>query len=459
MEIKFGTDGWRAVIAQDFTYENLAIVVQAHADRLKKLHAKKVVVGYDFRFMSEDFSRLAAEIMASNGLDVTLSSKACSTSALSLVTKDFGADEGVMITASHNLYKYNGYKIKGSYGSSATPEIVGDIETYIGKNKIATGNIKWEESDFNHYYTEKLKTFITPGIFLQKEKKVVHDCMHGSAMGLLKNCLESTKMEVLEINDFRDPMFGNHHPEPIDENLSLLKIKTQGEDAIAGIANDGDGDRFGLVDEKGDFVNAQLVYVLLLLHTLRYRKVPGAVVKTVSTSYLVDRICKKENRQLFVTPVGFKNIVHIFQKEKVAFGGEESGGYAFGFHIPERDGILSALMMLETVITQGKTITELMADIFSEFGRAYYDRVDVKVKENQAGDLVNKMKKSPPKEFAGKNVREYDMQDGMKLIFEDDSWILFRASGTEPILRMYAEAPDKKEVQGLLYKAQSLIKI
>lgn len=457
MKIKFGTDGWRAIIAKDFTFDNVAKVAQAHADHLKSINGKKVVVGYDPRFMSEDFAATVAEVFVSNGFDVVLSSNVCSTPALSLMAKELGADEGVMITASHNTYQYNGYKIKGGYGGPATPSMIEDVEKRIDETQVKTGNTKWEEMDFNKYYVEKLKTYLTPGVFRQKPEKVIHDPMHGATMGLLREVLEGTLVDVEEINHYRDAFFGFHHPEPIEKNIPLLMGKVVAEEAIVGIANDGDGDRVGIVDEAGEFVSTQLGYVLLLLHTIRNKKTPGAIAKTVSTSFLVDRICEKEGRKLFKTPVGFKYIADIFLKEEIAFGGEESGGYGFGFHIPERDGVLSGLMILEMIHLHGKPLTQIIEDVFREFGSAYYKRLDLKVKGDEGRILVQKLRKEPLKEIAGFKVKDVDLTDGIRLVFENDGWVLFRASGTEPLLRIYVEMPEKHQVDEVLEEAKKLV--
>ncbi len=457
MSIRFGTDGWRAVIADQFTFDSVSKVAQAHADHLKNKKGKKVVVGYDPRFMSEDFAYVVAEVFSSNGFYVVLSSSICTTPALALATKELEADEGIMITASHNTYRYNGYKIKGGYGGPATPEIIKEVEKKIGVSEVKLGITKWEELDLNSLYIKKLKSYILPELFKQKIEKVVHDPMHGSSMGLLSRLLEDTFIDVSEINHYRDPYFGGHHPEPIDKNLSLLKGKVVAEEAIVGIANDGDGDRVGIVDEAGEFVNTQIGYALLLLHTLRNKNIEGGVAKTVSTSYLVDRICEKENRKLYKTPVGFKYIADIFLKEKLAFGGEESGGYGFGFHIPERDGLLSGLMIVEMILLHGKPLTKIIEDLFSEFGTAYYKREDLKVEGNKGRMLVERLKKEPLKELSGLKIKEIDMTDGVKFIFENDGWVLFRASGTEPVLRIYVEMPEKSQVEKILEEAKTLI--
>ena len=457
MGIKFGTDGWRAVISKDFTFDNLLKVAQAHADHLKEKNGKKVVIGYDTRFMSEIYACVVGEVFSSNGFEVIVSSTFCSTPALSLAAKDLGADEGVMITASHNTYEYNGYKIKGGYGGPATPEIINSVEEKLGKSKPKTGKTKWEEMDFNIYYIQKLKKYITPDVFNQRPEKVVHDPMHGATIGLLSRILEDTLLDVIEINHFRDAFFGFKHPEPVEKNLPLLRGKTVAEEAVVGIANDGDGDRVGIVDESGEFISTQIVFALLLLHTIRNKKVEGAVAKTVSTTYLVDRIAQKEGRKLYKTPVGFKYIADLFLKERIAFGGEESGGYGFGFHIPERDGLLSGLMILEMIHLHGKPLTELINDLFAEFGTAYYKRADLKVEGDQGRKLVEKLKREPLKELAEIKIKQIDLTDGVKFIFENDGWVLFRASGTEPVLRIYVEMPEKEEVDMILQESKKLI--
>ncbi len=455
--IKFGTDGYRAIIGKDFTFEVVSKIAQAHADSLKERNGKKIIIGYDTRFMSSDYAELVAEVFSSNGFGVILSNSVCTTPALSYAVKHLKADEGVMITASHNGYKYNGYKIKGSYGGPATPEIIKSVEDRIGKNEVKTGKKDWQLFDVNSLYLNTIKSYFDYSIFKQKELKLVHDPMFATSIGMYNKLFEDTFIDVIQINHFRDPYFGFHHPEPIDKNLSLLKAKVIATEADIGIANDGDSDRVGIAAEDGEFVNTQIAYALLLLHTVRNRKTKGSVVKTVSTTYLVDRIAKKENIKLHKTPVGFKYVADIMLKEQVAFGGEESGGYGFGFHIPERDGILSGMLFLEMMMLYGKPLTEIIKDLFKEFGESCYKREDLKVEGDKGIKLVGDLKNKEIKEFAGLKIREKDLTDGVKLIFEDDSWILFRASGTEPVLRIYVETPKSELTEKVLNEGKQLI--
>lgn len=455
--IKFGTDGFRGIIGDNYTFENLRKIAQAHADSLKERGGKKVIIGYDSRFMSKDFALVVADVFSSNGFKTVVSKGITTTPTLSLAVKQLRFDEGVMITASHNGYKYNGYKVKGKYGGPATEDIIKDIESRIGKSETKAGDGSFKEEDITDIYIERLKSYFDKSIFTQRQIKIVHDPMYATSSGIYNRILEDTFITVEPINSWYNPYFGGHHPEPIDKNLSLLKAKVVATQADIGIANDGDSDRVGVVDEKGEFVSTQILYALLLLHTVRNRKQKGSIVKTVSTTYLADRIAKKEKRKIHKTPVGFKYVADIMLKEKVAFGGEESGGYGFGFHIPERDGILSGLLILEMMNLYSKPISEIVKDLFKEFGEAYYRREDLKVEGRQGLDFVQRMKQFEEKEFAGYKISEIDKTDGVRIIFEDDSWILFRASGTEPVLRIYAEAPSPHKVDRLIKTAISMV--
>ncbi|NPA13150.1 MAG: phosphoglucomutase/phosphomannomutase family protein [Aquificae bacterium] len=455
MGIKFGTDGWRAVISKDFTFDNLLKVAQGHATSLKAVGGKKVVIGYDTRFMSEEYSSTVAEVFSSNGFKVVLSDGFTTTPAVSLATRDWGADEGVVITASHNTYQYHGYKIKGSYGGAGTEEIIKRVEKAIGKEPPKTGKKEWEKADLNSYYLNTIKKYLDMPLINSLQGKVVHDPMFGATQGLLKKLLDKT--EVLEINNYRDAFFGFKHPEPIDKNLTELKTAVVKEKALMGIANDGDGDRVGIVDEKGEFLSTQVVFALLLLHTVRVKGFKGAVAKTVSTTSLVDKIAEKEGLKVYTTPVGFKHIAKVFLNEQVAFGGEESGGYAFGFHIPERDGLLAGAMLLEMVAYHKKPLSEIVKELFSEFGSAYYKRLDLKVEGDQGRQLVERLKEKSPKQIAGKSVKSVNTLDGVRLDFDNGGWVLFRASGTEPVLRIYVEMPKVEEVDLILQESKKMV--
>lgn len=457
--IRFGTDGWRGVISREFTFENVRKVAQAHAEVLKREGAKRVVVGYDLRFLSEEYGKLVAEVMAGNGFEVDLSNSFCPTPAVSYNTKYGGYDNGIVITASHNFGKYNGYKVKESFGGAARTEFTKKIEEEIPKvgGKNVTG--KYNLKDLVTPYVEGVRSQVELSLFLEKPVKIVHDPMFGAQQGLLKRALSGTKAEVFEIHAYRDPLFGGKHPEPIvEENISALKEKVRALKADVGIAHDGDGDRVGLVDENGNFVNSQIVYALLLLHVVRNKGFrEGIVAKTVSTGYLVNRVCRKLGLELVEVPVGFKNISELVVKEKVLFGGEESGGYALIDFMPERDGLLMALFIVERMLAEEKTVSQLVEELFKEFGTAYYKRIDLPVEEKERKAL-ERIEENPPKEWEGLEVQKVLTIDGVKIIFEDDSWILFRPSGTEPVFRVYGETPEKERTEKLLKWGIELIK-
>ena len=455
--IKFGTDGWRAVIGDAFTYANVRKVARAHALALKEKGLRRVIVGYDRRFSSEDFALEAYAALKEEGLDVKLSESACTTPMVSYAVKYRGFDGGVMITASHNPPKYNGYKIKESFGGSATPEFIELVESKLPEVSDGKADVeKVEREDLRKGYLEKLKEFVEVEALRERDLLVVHDPMHGTSAGLLAEALTDTKVKVLTIRGFRDPLFGGSPPEPVEKNLGLLMEKVRALGADLGVANDGDGDRIALVDERGNFINTQLIYALLLLHILKnkgYRE--GVVVKTVSTTYLANRICRSEGIPIKEVPVGFKNINEVILKEKVIFGGEESGGYGFPAYLPERDGIMSALLVLESMSLADKPISEIIKGIFREYGEAFYKRVDLPADEEKKNKL-KELIQNPPERFAGRPVERAITIDGLKLLFSDDSWILFRASGTEPLIRVYAEAPSREEVDKLISEGLSL---
>ncbi len=460
MAIRFGTDGWRGVIADDFTFENLEKVTLAHAEVLKEDGAKRIVVGYDMRFLSPEFGKFVAELLSGWGFEVSISETFSPTPAVSYATKYLGFDNGIVITASHNYGKYNGYKVKEDFGGAARTVYVKRIEEKLKEVDKKSGS-KGEINllDINTPYIEGVRSQLNLSLFKEKEVKIVHDAMFGAQQGFVSKTLEGTKATVTQIHSYRDPLFDNKHPEPIvEKNVKELMEKVRATQSDIGIAHDGDGDRVGIVDEKGDFVNSQIVYALILLHILRNKGLKGGcVVKTVSTGYLVDRICKTFGIELIETPVGFKNITEVMLEKKVLFGGEESGGYALIDYLPERDGLLMGLYVVEKMIVEDITVSEMVEALFEEFGSAYYRRTDLPVSDKER-EVLKGLMVSPPEEIEGRKVKKSLTIDGLKLIFEDDSWILFRPSGTEPVFRTYAEASSLEEVEKLINFAVKLIK-
>jgi len=460
MGIKFGTDGWRGIIAKDFTFTNVEKVARAHALCLKeRKNANRVIIGYDHRFMSENFAQTVAETFVKEGFEVNLIPHPTTTPFISWAVKYKNYDNGIMITASHNPPIYNGYKIKDYFGGSATEDFLRKIENKIKELEKNSPEKCLQKGDLIHIdereeYINAVRSQVNLEIFKEKNIKIIHDPMYGSATGLLQKALTDTKIEVLSIRSYRDPLFGGHSPEPVEKNASLLKEKVRAEKAFCGIMNDGDGDRIALIDEKGNYINSQLIYALLLLHLLENKGLRGIVVKTVSTTFLADMIAQKYGVKLYTTKVGFKHINEVVLKNKnVIFGGEESGGYGFPYFTPERDGLLSALYLLEMFLLKEKTPSETIEELFREFSPAYYKRIDIRIEEKQK-EKLKFLKENPPSIFAGRKVEEIDTLDGLKLIFENKAWLLIRPSGTEPLLRLYAESPDKKEVEIFLNHAR-----
>ncbi len=455
--IKFGTDGWRAIIGDTFTFENVRKVAYAHARVLERQGKKKVVVGYDNRFMSEYFALEVYRVFKTMGFECYLSIKSCATPMVSFAVKYMGFDNGVMITASHNPPEYNGYKIKDSFGGSATPDFVAQVEEELKNAKdIKPEKFNPEYVNIWAEYMREVKKSINMELFGQREFLLVHDAMYGSALGTYSHVLSGTRLTVHQIRSYRDPLFGGHAPEPVEKHLEPLFMKVRAVGADLGIANDGDGDRIVLVDEKGDFVNTQLMYVLLLYHILKNKNVrDGIVVKTVSTTYLADRICKREGVELKEVAVGFKNINEVILREKVIFGGEESGGYGIVDFLPERDGLFAGLNLLELLLLKDKSLSELISEIFREYGEAYYNRVDLHAEEDKKQKL-KKLIENPPEKLGDFKVSKVITLDGLKLIFEGDGWLLFRASGTEPLIRIYTEMPSREETEQVLRRAVEL---
>lgn len=458
--IKFGTDGWRAVIGDDFTYENLRKVARAHAEVLKEKGIRSVLIGYDWRFSSEDFAKQVHNVFLSEGIEAKLTRRACTTPMVSFGVKYLGFGNGVMITASHNPPAYNGYKIKEGFGGSATTEFVKEVELKLQRTSGETVPVVEPEFvEVEEAYLSKVREQVNLELFKEREFKIVHDAMYGTSSGLISKALEGTKVQVIGIRSYRDPLFGGHAPEPIEKNLRPLSEKVRAVGADIGVANDGDGDRVAFVDEKGNYVNSQLVYVMLLLHLVKHKKMrDGLVVKTVSTTYLVDRICKSEGIELREVPVGFKNINELILKEKVIFGGEESGGYGIPSFLPERDGLLSALFVIESLLLKGISLSQYVGEIFRDYGSAYYKRVDFHADERMK-DRLSSIAKDPPSTLGGKRVREALTLDGLKLVFEDDSWLLLRPSGTEPLVRVYGEAPTERDLDELIGAGISLLSV
>lgn len=487
--IKFGTDGWRALIAREFTFANVERVAQAYADFLVSKRAgspvkqsgdvgqiskeeaqsylltnviKKaltqesvlVVVGYDRRFLSERFAQRAAEVLAGSGFFVLVFHDAQPTPLISWAVKDLGAVGGVVITASHNPPDYNGFKIKDPWGGSAASNTTTAVEKLVDANPPRRGEILPDENELLEStiasYRGHVATYVDMDLLRGADATVVIDPMYGSAGRWVESFLAGGELRVETIRADRDPLFGGISPEPIDSNLAALKQRVVETKALVGLATDGDADRLGAVNEHGQTMTMHDVVPLVLLHLARNRKMTGGVVRTFSQSVLLKRIAAASNLKIYETPIGFKYVADLMLKENILLGAEESGGIGVKGHIPERDGILNSLLLLEAIVTAGKPPSAMLADLHREFGTFCFGRRDLPLDVKRGLDLVKTMESKPPSAFAGYEVTGVETLDGAKLVFEDESWLLFRQSGTEPVLRIYAEATSTNKMNELL---------
>ncbi|MDO4244603.1 MAG: phosphoglucomutase/phosphomannomutase family protein [Deinococcus sp.] len=462
MPIKFGTDGWRDIIAEDFTFENVRTVARAHAQVLRASGARSVAVGFDTRFQGQAFARVVAEVMAAQGLDVWLAKEYLPTPALSFAVVHHEAGGGVMITASHNPPPYSGYKIKGSYGGSATPAVVTQIETALASPEEYRGpHGEIRDLDIRQAYYEQLDRQLDLPTLRGYTGRVIHDPMGGAACGWLTGYAQHAGLQLIleELHGHPDPLFHGVNPEPIVQNLGeLVSCLTNETGQVLGVVTDGDADRVGAVTAGGHFFNSHQVFAVLLRH-LHGRGIRGRVVKTVSGSRVIELLTQKLGLELLETPVGFKYITDAFLEgqqdatKAVLMGGEESGGLSSRGHIPERDGLLNSLLMIEAMAASGKSLDELFADIEREVGfRHVYDRADLHL--SPAFDKAALMTAAQTYgELAGYVVTGVKAFDGVKLALEGDASVMFRASGTEPVVRVYVEAQSSEAVATILGEA------
>lgn len=455
--IKFGTDGWRGIIADTFTFQNVRLAAQATADYLKTVQASEraVFIGYDVRFFSRKFAQLTSEVFQANGFRVVMLDRPFPTPYVSFEVRRRGFPGGVVITASHNPPVFNGFKVKAHFGGSATPSITAQIETNLAKTH-SNATVRHGERDSTEvvtpeqYYFDHLKSLVDWDRIAKSKLKIVVDSMHGCGGFILEQMLRDTSCSIRTIRGNPDPLFGGIHPEPMMPQLQPLCDAVRQSKADVGLATDGDADRLGIVDETGTYMNTLQTLCLLLLHAYRNRGWRGAVVRTYSQSLLVPRIASALGLDLYEVPIGFKNIGELMLDREILIGGEESGGIGLSRHLPERDGIFVNLLMLDLLAASGKTCTELVREMWREFGEFHYDRRDLHVPIQAGHAVISKWHTEPPMTLAGRRVREVGKMDGAKVFLDHDSWILFRQSGTEPVLRVYCEAPTQSSVQEII---------
>ena len=454
-DIKFGTDGWRGIIAWDFTFDNVYRLAQAMADYingnapvLDNGKMPKIFVGYDRRFMSDIFAADIAAIFRSNKIDVILADKPVSTPVASALTLN-KCWMAIMVTASHNPAHFNGIKIKIA-GRSAPARITKDIEALIDQNSVLKlYGQKAEQKDLTDVYFKYLSSRINIKKLKTFKGKVVVDYMHGAATGYVEKMLSAK--HVIAMHDQHNPSFDNTQPEPMEKNLTELKKTVVEKKAVLGIAFDGDGDRVALVDEKGNYSTPCLIAAVLCDYLIKRKKLKGNIVQTVSMGYLLKRIARAHEMRFEEVGVGFKNVAERMNLEDVAFGVEETGGFAWKGGLPDRDGLAVALAFLAVMADMNKKASELCAAIVSEYGASFYQRRDFKLtKELDKVVFSDKLRKKMPKKIGVHKVVEMNTLDGLKVILDNDEWLLVRPSGTEPLLRIYAESATKKDTQSLL---------
>ena len=462
-QIKFGTDGWRAIIAEDFTFENVRRVAGAVAHYLTTQVKKNplVTIGYDTRFHSKAFAQTTAEVLAKQGCNVILNDTFLSTPGVSYAVKYKKADGGVVISASHNPAEFNGFKFKTSLSSSAPETVTKQFEDFLASESsdpAATqpGTITTEK--MTGPYLKYLKSYIDFKAIKNKNFKVVIDTMHGAGAGYVESILKGTKIRQIFLHQKPDPFFGGMHPEPIEEYLSDLKKAVKQNSANIGLATDGDADRIGVVDNNGKYLPPHHVFPLLLYYLCKYKGMKGKVVQTISLGYLSERIAKDFNLPWEETPVGFKYIADRIMKENVLLGGEESGGYGFGNYLPERDGVLNSLMFIEMIAVTGKPVSVLLDEIQKKYGKSVFLRTDFVNPGIPKNELVAKLKSTAPSEICGLKVTEIKDYDGIEFVLEDDSWLLLRPSGTEPKIRVYSETESLAKTKALLAWGDKAVK-
>ena len=470
--IKFGTDGWRAIIAEDYTFENVRLCAQAVARYLLDSQAadKGLVVGYDTRFASEDFAAAVAEVMAGNGIRTYLCDRFAPTPAISYAILEKKAAGAVVITSSHNPAVWNGFKVKSEYAGSASPEVLAILEENIASIQakpeemrrvpMAEALQKRQVVKFNPApaYLKQIASLVDIEGIKQAGITVVADAMFGAGIGYFPTLLAGGNTRVVEVNNVRNPLFpGMDNPEPIARNLAALAAGIAQRQAQVGLATDGDADRIGLMDEHGEFINQLQVYGLLLLYLLEVRGKRGPIVKTVTTTAMAHKLAKMYDIPVHETPVGFKYVGPKMVETGAMMGGEESGGFGFSGHIPERDGVLAGLFLLDLMIKLQKSPAQLIEYLYSLVGPHYYDRVDVELLPEQREAALARVKSSQPEQIAGLKVTHIDTLDGFRYVLEDEGWLLIRFSGTEPLIRIYTETTDGTRVQAILAEGEKIV--
>lgn len=467
-EIKFGTDGWRGIIADDFTFDNVRRVAGAIASYVLKNEDPKrgVVVGYDARFASPRAAQIVAEVLSTAGIPVKLANDYTPTPAVSYAVKHQGAAGGVMVTSSHNPWNWNGVKFKGNFGGSATPAIMKKIEDELAAGALPKGTkASIEEVDLKKDYVAAVCAFADMDLIAKSKFKFAVDAMYGSGRGVLQGIFAEHGVQWVAIRQELNPLFPGINPEPIRPHTKMLEETVVREKCDAGLATDGDADRIGAVAEDGSFVDSHKIFSVLLRWILERKKWPGDVVRAFNTTLMLDRISAKYGRKLHETPIGFKYVADMMMEREILMGGEESGGIGYSRFLPERDGVLNSLLLANAMAEEGKTLGQLVADLQSEFGQHYYGRSDLHIPDDVKQGAIQRARADDTQSLGNYRVVKKEQMDGVKFFLDAptngngaQTWVLFRASGTEPLLRLYTEASSPELVQELLATGEAFVR-
>jgi phosphomannomutase len=460
-EIKFGTDGWRGVIADDYTFANVRRVGGAIASYVLKNedYMRGLIIGYDTRFGSRDFAKAIGEVIAGAGIPIRLSDDYIPTPAVSYAVKDLGAAGGVMITSSHNPWMWNGVKFKEKFGGSARPAVIKQIETELYAGAMPNGRpTRLQEADFKPRYVEAISKLADMDKIARARFKLAIDCMYGAGRNVLAGIFARHGIDHIQIRSEVNPLFPNINPEPIEPHVAMLQETVVREHCHSGFVTDGDADRIGAVAEDGSFVDAHKCFAILLHWVLKHKKWPGAVTRAFNTTRMLDRIAAKYGRELIEHGIGFKYVCDVvFSGREVAIGGEESGGIGFPRHLPERDGILNSLLLANVMADEGKPLGQLVADLQREFGEHYYGRRDLHIPEEVKQSALRRAASGKLSHLGQFKVLRTEDLDGIKFFLDAptngngaEAWILMRASGTEPLMRLYCEGSTPELVQEIL---------
>ncbi len=464
-DIKFGTDGWRGIIADDFTFDNVRRVGNAMAAYVHKNEdaSKGLVVGYDTRFASPQAAEIISEVLAASGIAVCLSNDYTPTPALSYAVKNLGAAGGVMITSSHNPFNWNGVKYKASYGGSGTPAIMRSIEAELDSPRQERKGGSVTRTDFKTPYIAAIKEFVDLKAIRDAEFRFAIDTMYGAGRGVLKGIFSGAGIDHIEIRGELNPLFPGINPEPIAPHIALLQETVIRQRCQAGMATDGDADRLGAVTEDGTFVDAHKCFAVILEWLLKRKQWPGEIVRAFNTTLMLDRIAAKYGRKLHECGIGFKYICDLMLERDILIGGEESGGIGIRRHMPERDGILNSLLLAHIMAEEGKPLGQLVRDLQQEYGEHHYGRLDLHLSNEVKEDAMRRAQAQPAR-VGSFGVQKVQTLDGVKFFLDAptngngaQAWVLIRASGTEPLLRIYSEASSPELVAQILKETDAFV--